>query len=323
MKTSLGVEQLLALSLFRGELPGTVEWLLDVAEERTLEQGEVLIRPDAVNSTLYVIIEGSLRIELKVLEHPVITHIGAGECVGELSVLDGQPTAAYVVADQQARLLLIDRECLWRLIYTSHAVAKNLLYLLSARVRRDNEALGESLVLQHLYELNARTDALTGLYNRFWLEQMLPRLVERAEKGAEPLGLMLMDADHFKDYNDSYGHLAGDEALRVLATTIMSHIRPNDAAVRYGGEEVVVVFPGLASQEVKVAAERIREAIAQAAVRRMDGAPLPSVTVSIGVTTLKPGQDGRALLAEADRRLYRAKATGRNRVVSSWEQEAE
>jgi diguanylate cyclase (GGDEF)-like protein len=319
MKTTLGIEQLLELSLFRGELPGTVEWLLDVAEERTLQAGELLLPPDARNDTLYLIIEGALRVELKVLERPVISHIGPGECVGELSVLDGRPTAAYVVADCETRLLLIDRESLWRLIFTSHVVAKNLLYTLSSRVRRDNEALGESLVLQHLHELNARTDALTGLYNRFWLQQMLPRLVERAHTGGEPLGLMLLDADHFKRFNDSYGHLAGDEALRVLGTTVMNNIRPNDSAVRYGGEEIVVLLPGAGRAATAEAAERIRKAVALAAVMGGQGQRLPPLTVSIGVAMLTAEQQGEALLAEADRALYRAKAAGRDRVVTAWE----
>lgn len=322
MKTTLGIEQLLELSLFRGELPGTVEWLLDIAEERILETGEVLIRPNATNGTLYIIIEGNLRIELKEQGRPVITHIGVGECVGELSVLDGQPTVAYVVADRPTRLMAIDRESLWRLIFTSHAVAKNLLFLLSGRVRRDDQVLGESLALQRIYEFNSRTDALTGLYNRYWLDEMLPRLIERARTGGEPLGLMMLDADHFKDYNDNHGHLAGDEALRVFASTVMSHIRPNDSAIRYGGEEIVVLLPCVEAGEVLLAGERIRKAISRAAVVGVGGMTLPPVTVSIGVTVLERGQDEQALIAAADKALYQAKAAGRNRVVASWGSDA-
>ena len=322
MKTTLGIEQLLELSLFRGELPETVEWLLDIAEERILKTGEVLIRPNAPNDTLYIVIEGALRVELKERERPVITHIGAGECVGELSVLDGQATVAYVVADRPTRLMAIDRKSLWRLIFTSHTVAKNLLFTLSARVRRDDLVLGESLALQRIYEFNSRTDALTGLYNRYWLDDMLPRLIERARTSGSPLGLMMLDADHFKDYNDNHGHLAGDEALRVFAGIVMSHIRPNDSAIRYGGEEILVILPGVEADEVLQVGERIREAISRAAVVGVGGMTLPPVTVSIGVTVLGHGQDGLALIALADKALYQAKASGRNRVVALWEHDA-
>lgn len=318
MKTSLGVAQLLDLSLFRGELPETVEWLLDIAEERTLEEGEVLIRPDETNNILFIIIEGSLRVELEVLERQAISHIGAGECVGELSVLDGQPTAAYVVADRRTRLMLIDRESLWRLIYTSHVVAKNLLYMLSARVRHDNVALSQSFELQHLCELNALTDALTGLYNRNWLAQSLPRLIERAEMSGEGMAVLLLDADHFKEYNDSYGHLAGDEALRMLGATIVSHIRPNDSAVRYGGEEVLVILPNLEPEAVIATGERIRKAIGEAEVMGANGSILPPLTVSIGASILTSGQQESELIAEADRALYLAKAQGRDRLVAAW-----
>jgi len=322
MKTTLGIDQLLGLSLFRDELPGTIEWLLDLAEERILDTGEVLIQPDTANGTLYIVIEGSLRIELKERERPVITHIGAGECVGELSVIDGQPTAAYVVADRPTRLMLIDRESIWRLIFTSHAVARNLLLLLSARVRRDNAVLSESLALQRVYELNSRTDALTGLYNRHWMEQMLPRLIERARIGEEPLGLLMLDADHFKQYNDQYGHLAGDEALHAIATTVMSHIRPNDSAIRFGGEEVVIILPGLECAELLAAGERIRKAVSRAVIKDSGGAPLPPVTVSVGLATLGRDDDDLALIAAADKALYQAKEAGRNRVIAAWEESA-
>lgn len=319
MKPNLGIEQLLELSLFHGELPSTVEWLLDCAEELSLEKGDVLIHPDATNDTLYIIIEGNLRVELKELGRPAITHIGAGECVGELSVLDGQPTAAYVVADQPVRLLAINRESLWRLIFTSHAVAKNLLFLLSARVRRDNEILSKSLALQHMYELNARTDALTGLYNRYWLDEMLPRLIERAHQSNEALGVMMLDVDHFKKYNDSYGHLSGDDALRMVAETVMRHIRPGDSAVRYGGEEILMILPGIDVGELIEVAGRIRVAISQTPVSGPDGRVLPAVTVSIGIAYLAELQNCLSLIAEADRALYLAKSGGRNRIVAAWE----
>jgi diguanylate cyclase (GGDEF)-like protein len=318
VKTTLGTEQLLELSIFRGEQPEMVEWLLNVAEECTLEKGEELLHPDAANKRLYLVIDGSLRIELKGRERPVIAHIGAGECVGELSALDEQPAAAYVVANRRTRLMIVEREWLWRLIYTSHVVAKNLIYLLSARVRRDNEALARSLLLQHLYELNARTDALTGLYNRRWLDEMLPRLIDRANMSDGGLCLLLLDADHFKEYNDNYGHLAGDEALRVLASTVVSHIRPNDAAVRYGGEEIAVFLSGIKPVDALATGERIRRAISQTVVRGRDGSELPPVTVSIGAVLLRQGQDGEGLIAEADQALYQAKAGGRNRMVASW-----
>jgi len=319
MKTTLGIEQLLRLSLFKDELPGAIEWLVDIAEEQVLDTGEVLIQPDTINRKFYILIEGSLRIELEERERPVITHIGAGECVGELSVLDGQPTTAYVVADRPSRLVVIEREALWQLIFTSHAVARNLLVLLSARVRRNNEVLSESLALQRIYELNSRTDALTGLYNRHWMEQMLPRLIERAHVGGEPLGLVMLDADHFKDYNDKYGHLAGDEALRVMATTVMTHIRPSDSAIRYGGEEVVVILPDVDRKALLDAGERIREAISRAVIKDIDGALLPPLTVSAGLTILVHSEDENAVVDAADKALYRAKEAGRNCVCAAWE----
>lgn len=315
MAPPLTAEKLIGLQLFRGESPEALEWLLDVAELRELQADEVLFNPEQFNDKLYILLRGTLRVELKMEARPVITYIKPGECVGELSVLDEKPTASYVVADKASTLLAIQREAIWRLINTSHMVARNLLYLLSSRLRNDNEILSESLLLQRQFEQKALNDSLTGLYNRYWLEQTATRLVERAQTADTPLGVMLIDADHFKSYNDSHGHQAGDEALRVLGATLKRFLRPDDFAVRYGGEEFVVILPGVTPEEVVVAAERLRRAIANAAITEPGGKTLPSLSVSIGVAFFQPGQSFPLLIAEADKALYRAKEEGRNRVA--------
>lgn len=314
MPVPLDAESLIGLQLFRGESPEALEWLLDSAELRELQSDEVLFNPDQLNDKLYVLLRGCLRVELKIEGRPVITYIKPGECVGELSVLDEKPTASYVTADEASVLLAIGREDIWRLINTSPMVARNLLYLLSARLRNDNEILGESLSLQRKLEHKAMIDSLSGLYNRYWLEQTAMRVVDRAQTAGTPLGLMLLDVDHFKRYNDTHGHQAGDEALRVLGDTVRQFLRPDDFAVRYGGEEFVIILSEIAPKEMEAAAERLRLAIANAAIIDPSGKRLPSITVSIGVAFSQPSLSFRMLIGEADKALYRAKAGGRNRV---------
>ena len=315
MPVPLTADKLVELRLFHGESPEALEWLLDIAEIRELQADEVLFYPEQFNDKLYILLRGSLRVELKMEGHPFITDIKPGECVGELSVLDEKPTASYVIADEPSTLLAIEREAIWRLINTSHTVARNLLYLFSSRLRYDNEILSESLLLQRQFEQKALVDSLTGLYNRFWLDQTAIRLVERALTAGTPLGLMLIDADHFKEYNDSHGHQAGDEALRVLAATMKRFLRPDDFAVRYGGEEFLILMPGVEPHEVVEAADRLRHAIAIAVIPGPGDKILPSISVSVGVAFLQQGQSFATLVGEADKALYRAKTDGRNRVV--------
>lgn len=311
MAVTLSADKLAELPLLRGESPEALEWLLDVAAVRELQPDEVLLRPGQLNDNLYILLRGSLTREGRTVSNTILP----GESIGELSMLDKKPTVNYVISDEASTLLTIGRDDFWRLIGTSHAVSRNLLYLLSSRLRSDIDILNESLLVQRQLEQKAQLDPLTGLCNRFWLEQMAARLVERAQIACTPLGLILMDVDHFKDYNDNHGHLAGDEALRVLGATLKRSLRPEDFAVRFGGEEFVVILQHAEEEEVIGAAERLRQTVAGAVIDGLGGQRLPPVSASFGVALLQPGQSFSMLLSQADEALYRAKAQGRNRVV--------
>ncbi|MDH3354461.1 MAG: GGDEF domain-containing protein [Chromatiales bacterium] len=308
-------ETLVEHPLLFGESPAAIEWLFDTMTERWLQAGDVLLEPGEENHLLFLITDGSVRVELEVEGKEVITNLNAGDCVGELSVLDKKSAAAYVVANEATTLLAIERKDIWRLIDLSHIFARNLLNTLSDRVRNDNVSLGESLLLQRRCEKNSKIDFLTGLYNRRWLDQMLPRLIERSQTDGTPLGVMMLDLDHFKRYNDSHGHQAGDEALRVTAATISDHIRPGDSAIRYGGEEFLVILPGSNRKDALMIAERIcREIRQHTIIDQFDDTTLPGITTSIGVACLAKGEQVNELIVLADRALYQAKNSGRDRV---------
>lgn len=315
-RIALSAQQLSELLLFRGESPDALEWLLEACTVRTLKAGEVLLSPVQPNDTLYIILSGILRVELTTQGERVHTELDAGHCVGEMSVIDGAPPSAVVIADTDTQLLAIDGNLLWSLINRSHAVARNLLYILSSRVRRDNQAIIASLEQQRVFEQYSHLDALTDLHNRRWLDNTLSRLVERCSIDGQPLSLIILDVDHFKHYNDTYGHLAGDCALRVLADTLQRNIRGNDAAARYGGEEFVVIMPNTNKTDAMLTAERLCGAIRAQPVRDADGRDLPRITVSIGLAALQAEQNSAELLASADAALYRAKHAGRDRVAA-------
>lgn len=165
----------------------------------------------------------------------------------------------------------------------------------------------------------ARLDPLTGLGNRLKMAEDLEIFRSRRDRYHEPFGVALFDLDHFKSLNDAAGHLAGDEALRQVASVIRRELRQADMAYRYGGEELLVVLPA-GVRRVAAAAERIRKAVESEAVPH-PGRPAPGtvVTLSAGVA---PGEgDVETFLDAADNALYRAKSEGRNRVVVSgrWE----
>jgi diguanylate cyclase (GGDEF)-like protein/PAS domain S-box-containing protein/putative nucleotidyltransferase with HDIG domain len=156
----------------------------------------------------------------------------------------------------------------------------------------------------------AQTDALTGLKNRHGLYQAFDEILARTERCAEPLSVVMLDVDHFKAYNDSFGHLAGDEVLRELAELLRASLRPYDVAARYGGEEFVVILSRTDSAGARTAAERLR-----AAVAARDW-PMRPITISLGVASVaRSGSSSEDLLDAADRAMYCSKRRGRNCVT--------
>ncbi|MET0656681.1 MAG: DUF484 family protein [Steroidobacteraceae bacterium] len=167
------------------------------------------------------------------------------------------------------------------------------------------------------------TDFLTGWHNRRYLHERLKEEVAGAQRQGTGLTCLVIDVDRFKQINDGYGHLVGDMALREAAQRVNAHTRNSDAAARFGGDEFVVLAPGIGVEQGVALAERIRLAVADAPLHVADEISLP-LTVSIGVATIFPKRGAsdlqalaEQLLASADAALYRAKQNGRNRVESA------
>jgi diguanylate cyclase (GGDEF)-like protein len=165
--------------------------------------------------------------------------------------------------------------------------------------------------------LLAATDGLTGLANRRQFDEALAREYARLARSRHELSVLLADIDHFKPYNDRYGHVRGDECLQSVARAIASAaFRPADLAARYGGEEFACILPETSPVGAMVIAERIRAAIAELAIPHVD-TPSGTVTVSIGIASehCLPGGSGSGLVMRADAQLYRAKSEGRDLIV--------
>lgn len=154
------------------------------------------------------------------------------------------------------------------------------------------------------------TDPLTGLKNRRAFDRTMNEQSSRTERSNAPLSLMLLDVDQFKLYNDQFGHVAGDQALRQIAQILQEQARTYDDAARYGGEEFAVVLPDTPAEHARIVAERVRAAIERFAW------PLRPVTVSIGVATTTTVAGSMTVVERADKALYQAKRNGRNCVVT-------
>jgi diguanylate cyclase (GGDEF)-like protein len=174
-----------------------------------------------------------------------------------------------------------------------------------------------NLSLREALRLEAIRDPLTGLYNRRYMQEFLERELHSARRKRRPLAVMMLDLDHFKRYNDNFGHSAGDQALAVVGETLLRCVRADDVACRYGGEEFALILPECSLRQATVRAEEIRSCISEYHARRSDRAA-DTLTVSIGVAAFDETTDRVDLLLKfADEALYEAKRAGRDRVVAA------
>ncbi len=223
----------------------------------------------------------------------------------------------------------IPRSELPSLLLTDLAIAAAVTVFSTLRDRRDKMVFlltlrehirAESLTLQNQgLRRVAEVDGLTGIANRRCFEATLAAAWRHAETGATPLGLIMIDIDHFKPFNDHYGHQGGDECLRRVAQQAQPEIRDTDLLARYGGEEFAVILPGASLSVSRTVAERIRATVAAMAIPHEGVAAGARVSISLGVASVTPSaaSTSASLVEAADRCLYAAKHAGRNRVSTT------
>ena len=169
----------------------------------------------------------------------------------------------------------------------------------------------------HDTRIEAMTDSLTELANRKHFNSRLRELATQAVEYGDRLSVLLIDIDHFKEFNDEHGHQLGDHALKLVALSIKANVKERDVTARYGGEEFAVILRGTMLDEAEIVAERLRDAVASRQFVRTDtGQNLGKVTMSIGVAEYRYGEPLTDLIERADQALYLAKGAGRDRVES-------
>jgi diguanylate cyclase (GGDEF)-like protein len=315
---TLDVQELnavLGADLFADIPRSSLESVLPRCHVIEIEAGNTLIERGLNNEYIFMVLRGSLHVHLDDGQMPHQVLLGPGECVGEISVIDGRGATATVVTAAHTRLLRIDRETLWYLIGSTESAARNLLLIFSGRVRRDNDLLLASLGQRRELERMATVDELTGLHNRRWLDDVFARQMERCMRTDTTVSLLFADVDSFKEFNDRYGHSTGDRALQHVAAVLVACLRPTGLIARYGGEEFAVLLPGAALEQAMVVAERVRSALVnKPLVVGEDRSTLVAVTLSLGVAQMRQGDTLPTLAQAADAALYRAKSDGRNCV---------
>jgi diguanylate cyclase len=180
--------------------------------------------------------------------------------------------------------------------------------------RAEMESLRETL---ESVRVEAVTDPVTGISNRKHFQDMLHKAVETADGHGTPLALIVIDIDHFKRFNDLYGHLTGDQVLRLVGMTMREQVKSRATLARFGGEEFGIILPDATAEEARALAEAIRHSVLnRELIKRSTGESLGRITVSVGVASFRTGETAMSLLERADQSMYAAKRGGRNRTVA-------
>lgn len=189
-------------------------------------------------------------------------------------------------------------------------------HALELRLKASKQEINELQENLEAVRHESLTDPLTSLANRKYFDQSLAKHLTEVATRSDALSLMMIDIDHFKSFNDTFGHLTGDQVLRLVAQCVKQNVKGQDVAARYGGEEFGVVLPHTALRQGLTVADHIRRAVmSKDLVKRSTGESLGRVTISVGVATYRKGDTAQTLIERADSCLYAAKRTGRNKVI--------
>lgn len=201
------------------------------------------------------------------------------------------------------------------LVHTAKEM-EDVNHKLEARLNASKQEINQLQENLEVVRHESLTDPLTSLANRKFFDQALTKVIADSIAKQQSMSLMLTDIDHFKTFNDTFGHLTGDQVLRLVALSVKQNVKGQDLAARYGGEEFAVILPDTVLRAAVTVADHIRRAVmTKELMKRSTGEHLGRVTISIGVATLHPGDTAASLIGRADACLYAAKRNGRNRVI--------
>lgn len=287
-------EDMAKTTLFRSVDVTLILGNLQKCERRHLKAGETLITMGHVNTSLYIVLAGHLFVKLSSADQFGVSVAVVGDCVGEMSVIDGRQATATVIAEVDSEVLVMPRELIWTLIDHTTLLSRNLLYILAGRLRLGDHIITANQEEQARKNQYATQDLLTTLRNRRWFDDMLVRLVDDAAARSQPLGLVMCAITNLDRLNEQVGRSAADTVIERVALAVSNAVPDPTHAARYGTAQFAVLLPGCPYPVGEKVCTAIRAGLA-ALPPLSHHTPGLVPTIATGLACLEAGMTAKAL----------------------------
>ena len=268
--------------LFQKVKSSILSSLLMKATQVRLVANQILLIPGQQNDHIYIVLSGRLRAQINADDPKPLALFGLSECVGEMSMFDGNHVSAYIIAATDCELLAISHKDVWAVLNESLQASHNMLTIMSNRIRSSNRVLAENMTNMQGYEALDYIHTITGIYNRNWLLENIGRLIHRDTMNQQSSIFMLIKVDNFGQFEASFGKLGSDQAQLTIAQTILHCLRPNDVAVQIDIDLFAILLPQTEPENVLIVTNRLQRTISQTNIVTPSGDALPPVNISIG-----------------------------------------
>lgn len=287
-------------------------------------EGDLLFKEGDEGHELYIVEDGvvAITINLPDGQEKEIASIKPGDFLGEMSIFEDAPRSASCYVKKKCRLLKLNQKEFFRMIDEYPEIAVKIMYrmlnITTKRLRNTNEFVADTVRWGEQARRRAITDELTGIYNRRYLDEVYKEQCVIARENGQPLAMIMVDLDNFRNINEQYGNDVGDELIREVVNAFRKHLRHNDFLARYGGDEFTVLLPGVHLNETLNIAERVCSDIAEMDILKNLNGTISQLTTSQGIAAFPDCTDDIDMLRIlADKALYNAKENGRNRVITA------
>ena len=322
MNRSLQIRFLREMEIFSSLPNEALRELVKHCRFPVVKQGKVLFNQGDRDREMFTVLSGEIGISIQIStnEEKEIATINTGNFFGEMSLFEKVPRSAKAYAKKETNLLSIDEKAFFSLMEQKPEIAflimRKMVNITTQRLQKTNQFVADIVRWGDEARNRAIIDEFTGVYNRRYYDEVVVELFEESKKSDQPFSMVMVDLDHFRAINDTYGHDVGDQLIYAVAQVFKKTLRKTDIVIRFGGDEFVFLYPATDPKKAFQVSERVRKEVRKLDILKKQKGKIDLVTASQGIATYPDNVSSLETMREiADQALYQAKEAGRNKVM--------